>query len=77
MQPSLECRKESVSRRLQGTANDSGQSTFPIVLRGAMMEHPEFPAARVRQSVPILRSRGTLDLLQWRNEQNCRLLKQK
>ena len=31
MQPSHVCRKESLSNRLQGIANDSGRCTFPIV----------------------------------------------
>ena len=36
IQPSHECLRESLSHRLQGTANHSGQRTLPIVLQGAM-----------------------------------------
>ena len=36
IQPSHECLQESLSHRLQGTANESGQRTLPIVLQGAM-----------------------------------------
>ena len=37
MQPSHEFRRESLSHRLQGTANDSGQRTFPIDLQRVKM----------------------------------------
>ena len=77
MQPSHKYRKENLSHRLQGTANDSGQCTLPIVVQGEMMKLSYFSAASKRQSSLILRRRGTLDPLQWRSEQNFWQLKQK
>ena len=38
MQPSHECRRESLFHQSHGTANDLGQDTLPIVLQVAMMK---------------------------------------
>ena len=77
MQLSRQCRRESPSHRLHGVANDWGQRTPPIVPQVAMMKVLCFSAASSRQNVPILRMRGTLDLLQWRIEQIFLQLKRK
>ena len=77
MQPSRDCRRESLSHQSQETAKDLGQRILPFVLQVAIMKLVYFSAASNRQIMPILRRRDTLDLLQGSSQQNFWQLKQK